>query len=198
MISGTIYAIKSAQTQKYYIGSTLQNIKKRLCDHRRAYNRYLKYPDKQPLYSSFEIMKYDDCYIEQIEEYKCDTPRHLKIREGVIQKEHINDIVNKTISGRTITQYKLDNKEILRQYRKNYNQKNYEKRKLYNKETKPKRDKFYIDNKQTLKDKSKQYYHKNKKVSICVCGGKIINLQPKQHLATAKHKRYLEATTNPI
>ena len=198
MISGTIYAIKSAQTQKYYIGSTLQNIKKRFASHKGAYNRYLKYPDKQPLYSSFEIMKYDDCYIEKIEDYKCETQRHLKIREGVIQKDHINDIVNTTISGRTIAQYKIDNKDKLRQYRKNYNQKTYEKRKLYNKKIKSKRDKFYIDNKQTLKDKSKQYYHENKKVSICVCGGKITNLQPKQHLKTTKHKRYLEATTNPI
>ena len=198
MITGIIYAIKSAQTQKYYIGSTLQNIKKRMSDHRGAYNRYLKYPDKQPLYSSFEIMKYDDCYIEKIEEYKCETHRHLKIREGIIQKEHINDIVNTTISGRTIAQYKIDNKDILRQYRKSYNQKNYEKRKLYNKETKSKRDKFYIDNKEQIKNISKEYYHKNKKISICVCGGKITNLQPKQHFKTSKHKRYLESTTNPI
>jgi len=198
MITGTIYAIRSKNTNKYYIGSTLQNMKKRFLDHRGAYNRYLKYPDKQPIYTSFEIMKHDDCYIEKIEEYKCDTKKQLLIREGELQKLNMKYLVNTTISGRTISQYKIDNKEILRQYRKDFYHKNIEKRKLYNKETKTKRDQFYIDNKQAIKDKSKQYYHDNKKTTLCVCGGKSNILQPKQHLKTAKHKRYLESTTNPI
>ncbi len=198
MLSGIIYAIKSNQTQKYYIGSTLQNIEKRFGNHKYAYARYLKYPDIQPLYSSFEIMKYDDCYIEEIEKYNCESKKHLQIREGELQKLHKNDIVNTSISGRTIEQYKIDNKEMLKEYRKEYNKKNIEKRKLYNKKTKHKRDKFYIDNRQKLKDISKQYYHKNKKTTICICGGKINNLQPQQHQKTKKHIKYLESTTNPI
>jgi hypothetical protein len=198
MLSGTIYAIKSNQTQKYYIGSTLQNIKKRFLDHKGAYSRYLKYPDIQPLYASFEIMKFDDCYIETIEEYKCNTRKELQIREGELQKKNIQDIVNTNISARTQKQYKIDNIVIIKKWRKEYYLKNREKRLRQNRETKKEKQQYYQDNKQKIKERNKIYYHEKKIKKKCLCGSEVYNHNIKNHLTTEKHKRYLESTTQPV
>ena len=94
--NGKIYAIRSFATDKYYIGSTCNPLHKRLYQHKSdknsAKNRYR---------TSFEIVKYDDCYIELLEEFSCENKNQLQKREGELIRESKSDVVNIVIPLRT-------------------------------------------------------------------------------------------------
>jgi hypothetical protein len=98
---GKIYAIKSNQTELIYIGSTIQELDIRFDLHKRDYKRYIN--GKYCFVSSFEILQYDDAYIELFEDYTCNNKTELKRREGIIIQEKLqqNICVNKNIAGRT-------------------------------------------------------------------------------------------------
>ena len=95
--NGKIYAIRSWQTDKYYIGSTTQPLSKLLSYHKTDYNawviREIKY------ITSYEIFKYGDAYIELIENCPCDTKDELHQREGELIRKHIAEVVNKNMPG---------------------------------------------------------------------------------------------------
>jgi len=124
--NGKIYSLRSHQTDKIYIGSTIQPLYKRL-----YYHKFKK---------TNELSNYDDVYIEIIEEYSCKNRMELERKEG----EHIraNNCVNKKIAGRTKKEYDDDNKEIKKQYRKQYNIDNKDKIKEYRKQ-------YYLNNKKS-------------------------------------------------
>lgn len=151
MIEGKIYSLRSYQTENIYIGSTTQKLCKRLQNHKNDYKIYLL--DKKPYISSFEIVKYDDAYIELIENVICNDKNELRKKEG----EYIRkiDCVNKVIAGRTKNEYYEEHKEELIQKQKIYDGKNKEERKEKSK-------KFYDKNKDEIKNKLKDYYDKNK------------------------------------
>src|SRR2546430_243205 len=89
---GKIYAIRSYQTDSVYYGSTTQTLTERLSLHKSDYKRYLN--GNFHFITSFEILKYDDCYIELVEEYPCESKNELEKREGAVIKAN-NDAVNK-------------------------------------------------------------------------------------------------------
>ena len=109
-----IYTIRSHQTDMIYIGSTTQPLSKRLVGHKSKYKMYLN--KKYNYVTSFEIIKYDDCYIELLENYPCDNKEQLHKIEG----EYIRklDCLNKVIPGRTKKQYREDNKDKINLRRK--------------------------------------------------------------------------------
>lgn len=107
--TGKIYKIVSKQTDKIYIGSTRQILKERFNNHKKYYNAYIL--TNKAECSSIYLLKYEDCEIVLIELYPCETRLELYRREGEIQIENINIIVNKNIAGRTNEQYYIDNKE---------------------------------------------------------------------------------------
>lgn len=118
--NGKIYTIRSSRCDKYYIGSTCNPLYKRFNLHKNAYNRYLN--NKTNFRSSFEIVKLDDCYIELLENFSCNSRDELNKREGELIRQHKNNIVNINIAGRKILEYYDDNKtEILEQKREYYN-----------------------------------------------------------------------------
>ena len=61
-------------------------------------------------------MKYDDAYIELIEECPCNDKNELNRREGQMIREM--NCVNKRIEGRTGKEYREDNKEYIKQKKK--------------------------------------------------------------------------------
>ena len=66
---GKIYSIRSHQTDLIYIGSTIETrLSARLSKHRSDYKRYIMSGKFNYYVSSFEILKYNDAYIELIEE----------------------------------------------------------------------------------------------------------------------------------
>ena len=143
--NGKIYSIRSHQTDKYYIGSSCNDLCKRLYLHRHHYKHYLK--NKLKYMSSFEIIKYDDHYIEVIEDYPCKSKRELEKREGELQRQYKNDIVNNRNAHRTSEQ----REEYYKQYDNEHKEQKAEKQK-----------KNYQDNKEKILEYQKQYKAKNK------------------------------------
>lgn len=134
---GIIYAIRSSCSPKYYIGSTTLDLKKRFRLHKYQYKRYND--GKFNYITSFEILKYDNCYIEVIEEISFEPTiegrSHLLMREGEHIKAHkklpVVHIVNKKIDGRTIADYVTDNAVAIKLYQKKYRTDNREYYKQY-------------------------------------------------------------------
>ena len=114
---GKIYAIRSYQTDQIYIGSTTQPLSKRFYEHKKSYERYIK-DQKKAFISSFEIFKYDDCYIEIIKACPCKTKEELLREEGILIREM--NCVNRKIEGRSNKDYYKENKAKLNEYMKAY------------------------------------------------------------------------------
>ena len=198
-----IYTIRSPHTDKFYIGSTTQKLCKRFANHKASYNSYLSNVGNHV--SSYKIIELGDSYIELLEQINCDSKIQLEMREGELIRIHKDLCVNKSIAGRTITQYNLDNSDIIKQRKKKYYANNADNIKQYQHQyRKVNTDKinqcnkqYYIDNADKIKqyrldnaDKKKQYnkqYHlKNKKQKIniakedydfLICCDKLMNLQ---------------------
>ena len=60
---GKIYIIKSNQTDNVYIGATTATLNTRLSQHKYDFKHYGG-DGKRSYATSFEIVKYPDCYIE--------------------------------------------------------------------------------------------------------------------------------------
>jgi hypothetical protein len=193
-----IYTIRSYRTDKYYIGSTCDALHKRLYKHRISYKYYLN--GKYDFVSSFDIIKYEDHYIELLEDYKCETRNELTKREGELIRKYKDEIVNCKIEGRTLKEYRNDNKEKIKEYYednkdkikeyyKKYSEDNKDKIKQkddeYRKNNKDKIKKYYEDNKDKLKQQSKEQYTK---LYDCECGKTQIQLGNKsRHIKSKFH-----------
>lgn len=124
---GKIYCIRSLQTDKVYVGSTVETLSSRMSKHRYCYKKFLNSSEKYC--SSFEILKYEDAYIELIKLYPCSCKSELEREEGQYIREM--NCVNKRIAGRTkkeyTKEYKKDNKVKLAIRDKKYREENKEK-----------------------------------------------------------------------
>ena len=136
--NGKVYSIRSYNTDDVYYGSTVSSLTKRLSQHKRGYIRWQATGTNY--ITSFEVMKYDDAYIELVENYACDCRGALEKREGQIIRSN-NDEVNKNIVGRTGKQYYNDNCKQISAQKKQY----------------------YNDHNEQIKSQSKQYYKNNSK-----------------------------------
>jgi len=106
-----IYALRSYQTEDIYIGRTCESLSVRMCKHKCDW----KNRDKRNYYTAFEILKYDDCYIELLKQCPCENIEELKQIEGQFIRQY--NCVNKRIENRTRKQWREDNKEHLKQYK---------------------------------------------------------------------------------
>ena len=208
---GKIYTIRSLQCDNYYIGSTIQKLSDRLAGHKRDLEKWKN--KKYHYVTSFEILKYDDCYIELLEGYPCNNRDELRQYEGQKIREFKNEIVNKYIAGRTRKEYDNDNKEHIAKRDKEYREKNKEElalkksirdKKKYaeNKEEIQKANKISYNKhkEQRLKDR-KEYREKNKdkitELIICECGGSSQKKNLYRHKKTKKHIEYIENLIKP-
>jgi len=203
--NGKIYTIRSNLTDKYYIGSTCSLLSKRLYQHKGDYKKFLG--GKKNNISSCEIIKFDDAYIELLEDFKCNSKDQLLKREGELIREHKDDIVNKCIAGRTKKEYRTDKKAIIAEQKKAYRVENKdilaEKHKAYcekNKDAIAKRRKiFYVTNKDILAEHGKAYYINNlaqikqkaRQKIDCECGSIYSKSDKAKHLKTKKHSAFI-------
>jgi len=123
---GKIYCLRSHQTDKIYIGSTVEKLSLRKAKHKNKLKDFSN--GKYHYVTSFELIKFDDCYIELIENYPCKDKAELERREGQFQRSM--DCVNKKIAGRTQKEYTVESSEKLSETRKKYREKNKEQIKL--------------------------------------------------------------------
>ena len=166
--NGKIYVLRSHQTDKIYIGSTTTKLTKRLSKHKSDF-KYWK-NGKYIYVSSYELMKYDDVYIELLELCPCDNKMELCKREGELIREM--ECVNKRIEGRTDKEYRADNKEKIKEYQKEW----------------------FESNKDKMKEYRKVYYEANedkrKMKNECECGGKYTHQHKSKHFKSQKHLNY--------
>jgi hypothetical protein len=149
--NGKIYKLYSKKTDNIYIGSTYLTLKERLRCHFKDYERYLK--NNNNYITSYEILKYDDCKIELIVDYPCDSKKDLEKEEGKYQK--ILNCVNKLVAGRTRQEYRQDNIDKYKEYYKQYYENNKENITDYHKQ-------YYQNNKDKIKNNRKKQYENNK------------------------------------
>ena len=110
---GKIYCVRSNKTDLIYIGSTIQPLYKRFNVHKTNYKRYIKYGKINTL--SYKIFELDDTpYIELITNYPCSCLDELNREEGKYIRSM--DCVNKNIPGRTIKEWRDDNREHIKEY----------------------------------------------------------------------------------
>ena len=161
--TGYIYSIRSYQTELIYIGSTFGKLRQRLFNHKLNFKNFNL--QKYAYTSSYEIVKYDDAFIELVEKYENVNKMELHRFEG----EHIrnNKCVNKCMAGQTLKEYRETHKNEIKQYREINKYKTNE----YNKE-------YYENNKEKKKEYNKEFYENNKAKLIekylCECGKTLI------------------------
>ena len=125
--NGKIYKLRSNQIDKIYIGSTKQSL-----NHRFSAHKY-DYATKRYNCSSFEILKFEDCKIELIEKYSCNSKYELREQEQFHIEQNKNICVNifnaflteeqrKENKNEYNKNYYINNKERLTEYEKNYSQ----------------------------------------------------------------------------
>jgi hypothetical protein len=156
--NGKIYSLRSHQTDDIYIGSTTLSLSLRKAGHRNHYKRHLD--GEYHFVTSFNITKFDDCYIELIENYPCNSRNELEKREGELIREM--DCINKYIAGRTIKEYREANKEAIAEYQKKYRDENKEVLKEYREANKERLKEYREANKEVLAGYQKEYREANK------------------------------------
>ena len=137
--NGMIYKITDNGYTKCYYGSTINILSKRLDNHKQSYKAWKNNKaNKCTVYNLFEEFGIENCKIELVELFPCNSRIELEKKEGEYIRN--NDCLNKNIAGRTRLEYQ-----------KKYNEANKERLKEY-----------YQDNKEILKNYKKQYYQANK------------------------------------
>ena len=114
--TGYIYCIRSYQTELIYIGSTFGTLRQRLYKHKQNFKNFNL--QKYHYTSSYEIIKYDDAFIELVVTYENVNKMELHRFEG----EHIRKIkcCNKLIAGQTQKEYYINNLEKIKEHKKEY------------------------------------------------------------------------------
>ena len=187
--NGKIYQLVCNETGEVYIGSTVQDLERRLSSHEVSAN----------CCRSKQIIDRNNYYIEILETYPCNNEFELDRKEGEYQRAI--ECINYKIAGRTAKEYYQDNKEKLVSSQHEYRQNNKEAinaiNKAYNskvvicecgiKSTKGslsrhRRSKRHIDliNLETIKPPVGE-------VVVCECGSSCVKQQLARHRRTKRH-----------
>ena len=170
-----VYKIWSTRGDKIYVGSTCKDyLSQRMTAHRGDYYKWKRGTHgHMTSFVLFDEYGVENCSIELLEAKDCKSKDELKQLEGKYIREL--SCVNKLIVGRTIKEYREDNKEkISEQERLKYQR-----------------------TKETILIQKKQYYEDNKekmnKNNSCECGGKYTSQNKLQHLKSNKHCQFIES-----
>ena len=201
-----VYKIIDNTNNNIYIGSTTQQLSKRLAEHTRNYKSYLNGISKY--ITSFEIIKNENYDIILLENVCCETKEQLRARE----RFHIesNTCVNKNIPGRSKKElgqiYRDNHKEERKEYDKQrdktqikimkhkYYEKNKEKFKEYQKEHKEhKQDYMKVYNKQYREENLERIKEQQHQTYICECGRSITRHHKLRHERTQIHLDFINS-----
>ena len=173
--TGYIYSIRSYQTELIYIGSTFGTLRQRLFKHKQNFKNFKL--QKYGYTSSYEIVKYDDAFVELVKTCKNVNKMELQKFEG----EHIrkNKCVNLQITGQTDKEYREINKDKIKQY----NETHRDEQKKYREINKDKIHKYYEDNKIKMKEYNKERHGQK---YICECGKSLSTGNKTKHIKVCK------------
>ena len=196
---GYIYKIFDNTNGNIYYGSTKQKLSRRLAHHREDYKKYLE--GKKHYYTSFKIIENNDYCISLVEQFEFNNKEELIAKERYYIEN--NECVNKIIPGRTRKEYRLDNKEKIKEINKLYYKDNKERiaeqTKQYRNDNKEvvaeRKKKFYENNKEVIAEKYKKWRENNKekilekkkqKIDCPICGCNILKDGLARHKRTKK------------
>lgn len=165
--TGKIYKIISNETDKVYIGSTIQKLNMRIVQHRKDYRKYIN--NEYHYVSSFDILQYPDAKIILIETYSCDDKEQLRAREQYYIETTIN-CANKNYAyiADKSQEWHNRNKERTAEINKESYERNKERRKADE------------ELQQRLKEKAKE-------IVECECGTKVTQGCLSKHKKSPKH-----------
>ena len=180
--NGKIYKIVDKAYETCYIGSTIDTLNNRWTGHKKHYKEFLN--QKHGHVSVFDLFdKYgvENCKIELVELYPCGSKIELHSREGYYQRQE--DCVNKSIAGRSSTDYYKENKNCINQKQQKYYQE-------IKQDLSTKNKKKYQENKEIINERNRKYGNNAKFECECGC---IVRMDSKsKHLKTNKHKYILQ------
>lgn len=216
-----IYAIRGGD--EVYIGSSAQKyLSSRFEGHKKSYKCF-KAGKKYFLTSFILFDKYgiENCFIELIEAFPCNSVEELRKREG----EHIRkaqNCVNKHVAGRSDKEYYEEHKEKIkekhRDYREEHKEATKEQEKKYRAEHKEQKKEWSKANKEeikkynkewreenieAIKERKKEYYEANKEqinekkkvIYTCVCGSELRLSDKTRHERSKKHTAFINQNT---
>ena len=126
-LNGKIYKITNPSSTKCYYGSTHETLDTRFTIHKNSYKCYKNgVGNKVYVYDLLDEHGVDTSVIELIEDYPCNTKKELRKREGVYIRANFENCYNKSIAGRNLKEYYIDNKEKFKVHNKAYYEKNKE------------------------------------------------------------------------
>jgi hypothetical protein len=111
-----IYKLYSPSKNLVYYGSTVQTLSQRLNEHISRHKKYNNDNNYCAYVRSFLVLDCEDYKIELIEEYECNNKQQLLKKEAEYIKS--NECVNKEIPLRTKKEWKIDNPDKEKEYRK--------------------------------------------------------------------------------
>ena len=168
--NGKIYTIRCLSDKDLiYVGSTCQLLSYRWSDHKRNSTKE-KY-ENICLYVQINQKGIDDFYIELYEKFPCTCKEELLKREGEVIRSMGS--MNHIISGRTKTEYYVENKDHINLLHRNY----YEK---HSEDIKKNKKQYYHENKETIQIRQKEKMQ-------CECGCMIARSDIAKHKKTKKH-----------
>ena len=93
-----IYGIKCYTTGELYIGSSYDNIERRLSKHKVDFRGYMGItPAYRNYRSSFEVLMNENYKIFKIEDWPCDSKQELETRESLWIQKYRKIVCNKRI-----------------------------------------------------------------------------------------------------
>lgn len=212
-LNGKIYKIISAHSELPYIGSTTDSLEYRFRKHIDKYNCWKG--GKSNYNTSFEILKYNDAYVELIEDYPCNSRQELEAREGSYIEIGKN-CVNKQRAGsngdysKYHSDWYLNCKDRQAELQKAPHRKAYRNKKIkcgecgipYNRSCKQDhirsdKHKLFFTNPKEFAKKMKEKEERDKVPKyICECGSKINISQTtgaiNAHKKKGKHQKWLK------
>lgn len=154
--NGKIYKIHSHRTDLVYIGSTTQTLSRRLSKHKSSAKCRGEHTSKS-------IIEYGDAMITLIETYPCTNKTELESRERYFIDN--NECVNKYVPTRTRKQYYDENRSTILQKKVLYHAENRTHNNTRTKEwrlqNKEYIKQFYKDNKDKNKSQRQEHYRQN-------------------------------------
>ena len=156
-----IYKIWSHLTDRIYIGSTCDMTKRWSC-HKKNYNTWKKNGNSglTSSYLLFDSVGVENCEIEWLHDFPCETKKQLNKEEGRVQRQYKGLLVNKRFNSG------LEGTEYRKKYIEEHKEEIAEKKKKYNKEHKAEMNeiskKYYEEHKVEISERDKKYYEEHK------------------------------------
>jgi len=201
---GRVYKIIVNCSNDIYVGSTLQECRRRWQEHKANYRSWLNNVCKTKT-TSFELFeKYgiDNCKIILIREYQVVDKEHLKVYEQLwINKlkpiNKVNPLVLSFLIKRQYPKYNKENYKRRIQLHPNYNKENYQERiQRHPNYLKKRYETLLTKNPNYNREFYEKYREKKTEKITCDCGIITLRSNLSQHKKTKKHLQLMEQQQN--